>query len=41
MILGESEVERGIVQLKDLQKQTQDEVPRTEAAARVRALLSE
>jgi histidyl-tRNA synthetase len=40
MILGESEVERGIVQLKDLQKQTQDEVPRAEAAARVRALLS-
>jgi len=41
MILGESELERGIVQLKDLQKQTQDEVPRTEAAHRVQALLSE
>jgi len=41
MILGESEVERGIVQLKDLQKQTQDEVPREQAAKRVHALLSE
>ncbi len=40
MILGESEVERGIVQLKDLQKQTQDEVPREQAAKRVHALLS-
>jgi histidyl-tRNA synthetase len=40
MILGESEVERGIVQLKDLQKQTQDEVPRKQAAKRVHALLS-
>jgi histidyl-tRNA synthetase len=41
MILGESEVERGIVQLKDLQKQTQEEVPRAEAAKRIHALLSE
>jgi len=41
MILGESEIEAGVVQLKDLQEQTQDEVPRTQAAARVHALLSE
>ena len=41
MILGESEVEEGVVQLKDLQKKTQDEVPRAEAAKRVQALLSE
>ena len=40
MILGESEVEEGVVQLKDLQKQTQDKVPRAEAAQRVRTLLS-
>ena len=41
MVLGESEVEDGVVQLKDLQKQTQDKIPRNEAATRVRALLSE
>jgi histidyl-tRNA synthetase len=41
MILGESEVEGGLVQLKDLQKQTQDEVPRAQAAKHVHALLSE
>jgi histidyl-tRNA synthetase len=41
MILGESEVEQGVVQLKDLEKQSQDQVPRAEAAARVHALLSE
>ena len=40
MILGESEVEEGVVQLKDLQEQTQDKVPRAEAAQRVRALLA-
>jgi len=40
MILGESEVEEGVVQLKDLKKQTQDKVPRAEAAQRVHALLS-
>jgi histidyl-tRNA synthetase len=41
MILGESEVEEGVVQLKDLQKQTQDKVPRAEAAKRIHALLTE
>ena len=41
MILGESEVEEGVVQLKDLLKKTQDKVPRAEAAKRVHALLSE
>jgi histidyl-tRNA synthetase len=41
MILGESEVEKGVVQLKDLREQTQDQVPRTDAAKRVHALLSE
>ena len=41
MILGESEVEEGVVQLKDLQKKTQDKVPRAEAATRIHALLSE
>jgi len=30
-----------VVQLKDLSKQTQDQVPRRDAAYRVRALLSE
>jgi histidyl-tRNA synthetase len=40
MILGESEVEEGVVQLKDLQEQTQDKIPRAEAAQRVQALLS-
>jgi len=41
MILGESEVEEGVVQLKDLQKKTQDKVPRAKAAKRVHALLSD
>jgi len=41
MILGESEVEDGVVQLKDLQNKTQEQVPRAEAANRVHALLSE
>ncbi|MFW2388883.1 MAG: His/Gly/Thr/Pro-type tRNA ligase C-terminal domain-containing protein [Polyangiales bacterium] len=40
MILGESEVENGIVQLKDLQNKTQDDVPRAEAASRIQALLA-
>jgi histidyl-tRNA synthetase len=39
MILGESEVENGVVQLKDLKNQTQDEVPRSEAAQQARARL--
>jgi histidyl-tRNA synthetase len=41
MILGESEVERDVVQLKDLQKQTQDEIPRPEAAKRIHTLLTQ
>jgi histidyl-tRNA synthetase len=40
MILGESEVQEGVVQLKDLAKQAQSTVPRAEAARRARALLS-
>jgi histidyl-tRNA synthetase len=39
MILGESEVENGVVQLKDLKAKTQDEVPRANAAERVNAIL--
>jgi histidyl-tRNA synthetase len=39
MILGESEVENGVVQLKDLEKKTQDEVSRAEAAKRAKAIL--
>ncbi|MBW2509039.1 MAG: histidine--tRNA ligase [Deltaproteobacteria bacterium] len=39
MILGEAEVDDGVVQLKDLQKKTQDEVPRAEAAARAKTIL--
>ncbi|KPK12923.1 MAG: histidyl-tRNA synthetase [Myxococcales bacterium SG8_38] len=39
MILGESEVEQGVVQLKDLREQTQEQVPRPQAADRARALL--
>ncbi len=35
LILGESEVQSGVVQLKDLRKQTQEEVPRSEAASRI------
>ena len=41
MILGQSEVEQGIVQLKDLRKQTQDAIPRSEAAQRASALLAD
>ena len=40
MILGESEIENGVVQLKDLQQKTQTEVPRNEAAARAKPLLA-
>jgi histidyl-tRNA synthetase len=39
MILGESEIENGVVQLKDLKNQTQQEVPRADAATRVKELL--
>jgi histidyl-tRNA synthetase len=39
MILGESEVENGVVQLKDLEQKTQDEVARAEVAKRVKAIL--
>ena len=39
MILGESEMENGVVQLKDLRAKSQDEVPRAEAAERVNAIL--
>jgi histidyl-tRNA synthetase len=39
MILGESEVEKGVVQLKDLREKTQTDVPRGEAAERVKAVL--
>ena len=41
MILGESEVEEEVVQLKDLQNKTQEQVPRAEAANRVHALLGD
>jgi histidyl-tRNA synthetase len=41
MILGESEVENGVVQLKDLEKKTQDEVSRAEAAKRAKAIVSD
>jgi histidyl-tRNA synthetase len=41
MILGESEVERGVVQLKDLKRKTQDEVARADASERVLAALSD
>ena len=40
MILGESEVESGVVQLKDLAGKTQEEVPRADAGERAKALLS-
>lgn len=40
MILGESEVEEGVVQLKDLKNKTQEQVPRAEAASRAKSLLS-
>ena len=39
MILGESEVENAVVQLKDLEQKTQDEVPRAEVAERVKGIL--
>ena len=39
MILGESEIENGVVQLKDLQQKTQEEVPRAEVAARVKGIV--
>lgn len=39
MILGESEVAEGVVQLKDLVNKTQERVPRADVASRVRALL--
>jgi len=41
MILGESEVENGVVQLKDLEQKTQDEVSRAEAAKRAKAIVSD
>ncbi len=41
MILGDAEVEAGVVQMKDLARKTQDEVPRAEAGARARSRLSE
>ena len=41
MILGESEVENGVVQLKDLRAKTQDEVPRSDVAERANAILAE
>ncbi|MBT8454044.1 MAG: histidine--tRNA ligase [Deltaproteobacteria bacterium] len=41
MILGEDEVARGVVQLKDLQNKTQEQVLRADAAPRVHALLSD
>ena len=39
LILGESEVENGVVQLKDLRAQTQNEVPRADIAARIHDLM--
>jgi histidyl-tRNA synthetase len=39
VILGQSEVEQGAVQLKDLRAQTQEQVPRSAASERARALL--
>ena len=39
VILGESELEKGVVQLKDLEQKTQEEVPRAEVADRVIAIL--
>jgi histidyl-tRNA synthetase len=40
LILGESEVESGVVQLKDLRAQTQEEVPRSDVAGRIAALIA-
>ncbi len=39
MILGEDEVENGVVQVKDLQQKTQEEVSRAEVAARVKRIV--
>jgi histidyl-tRNA synthetase len=41
LILGESEVEQGVVQLKDLKNKSQEQVPRADAAARAKSLLSD
>jgi histidyl-tRNA synthetase len=38
LVLGDSELDKGVVQLKDLGAHTQDEVPRAEIAARVAAI---
>jgi histidyl-tRNA synthetase len=40
LVLGDSELDRGIVQLKDLAAHAQEEVPRAEVAARVAARLN-
>jgi histidyl-tRNA synthetase len=40
LVLGDSELERGVVALKDLASRTQEEVPRAEVVARAKALLS-
>jgi len=40
LILGESEVERGVVQVKDLRGQTQEEVARSGVSSRIAALKS-
>ena len=40
IILGESEVENGVVQVKDLRNQTQEQVPRANAASRIAELLA-
>jgi histidyl-tRNA synthetase len=39
VVLGDNEIDRGLVQVKDLDAHNQLEIPRAEAAARVRALL--
>jgi histidyl-tRNA synthetase len=41
MIIGQSEVEQGVVQLKDLRQQTQEQIPRSQAAQRARARLAD
>jgi histidyl-tRNA synthetase len=40
LVLGDNEIDRGVVQAKDLDAHSQSEIPRTEAAARIRALLA-
>ncbi|HEX5099587.1 MAG TPA: histidine--tRNA ligase [Polyangiaceae bacterium] len=40
LVLGEAELARGVVALKDLAARTQEEVPRAELVARVQALLA-